>query len=66
MKNGDGCIGETEDRILRMRSYCSYSIYDIVMITYKANTTIYRKTLTKIILSINFCIPYSLHVNSNI
>lgn len=44
MKNGDGCIGETEDRILRMRSYCSYSIYDIVMITYKANKTIYRNT----------------------
>ena len=43
MKNGDGCIGETEDRILRMRSYCSYSIYDIVMITYRAKTTIYRK-----------------------
>ncbi len=35
MKNGDSCIGETEDRILRMRSYCSYSIYDIVMILTK-------------------------------
>ena len=66
MKNGDGCIGETEDGILRMRSYCSYSIYYIVMITYKAKTTIYRKTLTKIILPINFSIPYSLHMNSNI
>ena len=44
MKNGDGCIGDTEDRILRMRSYCSYSIYDIVMITYKAKTTIYQNT----------------------
>ena len=35
-KNGDSCIGKTEDRILRMRSYCSYNIYDIVMITCKA------------------------------
>ena len=60
MKNGDGCIGESENRILLMRSYCSYNIYEIVMITYKAKTTIYL-TLTKIILSLNFCLPYYLH-----
>jgi len=36
MKNGDSCIGKTVDRILRTRSYCSYNIYDIVMITCKA------------------------------
>ncbi len=36
MKQGDNCIVEADDRILRMISNCSYNVNDTVLITYKA------------------------------
>ena len=35
MKQGDSCIVETEDRIPRIISDCSYNVNDTVLITYK-------------------------------